>query len=150
MNDIGTLLLSVCGLTLACGGLLAVGAFLAVRFLGFNLLGILNNAVDEDDDPLMQTPQSRRSEAFKRNQPLNAQRESLDFDSAIAYYRQQAAKGQAVPPPNAQSTPDLNTERYTPPQDDPLDKYRQQLRRRDKEDDFHGMMNADDDDGSIL
>lgn len=148
MNDIGTLLLSVCGLTLACGGLLAIVAFLAVRFLGFNLLGIINNAVDEDEDPLMQTP--RRSAAFRRSKPLTEQQPPLDFDSAVQYYREQAAKGQAVTPPSAQAAPDLNAQRYSPPQDDPLYKYRQQLRRRDKEDDFLGMMNADDDDGSIL
>ncbi len=149
MNDVGTLLLSACGLTLACGGLLAVGAFLTVRFVGFNLVGILNRAVDEDDDPLLQTPQPRRSEVFRRSQPLNARREALDFDSAVEYYRRQANKGQAVPPPSAQSTPDIDAERYVPPQGDPFDRYRQQLRRRDKEDDFYGMMNADDD-GSIL
>lgn len=147
MNDIGPLLLSLCGLGVVCGGVLLVAFFFGQRLLGFGLQGLISAEVNDDDDPLLQPP--RRSALFKRNTPAREQRQSLDFDSAVQYYRQKSSSGQTVtPPPTAQSAPGPNPDLYTPPaKDDPFDKYRQRLRRRDNEEDILGLMSADDDEG---
>lgn len=90
MQDVGPVLISVCGLLCVGGGLLAVIAFLVLKATGRTLLGAfdeiggvaaalgigeVSSEVDTDS-----APANRRG--LRRD--LRARAESLDFDSAVA------------------------------------------------------------------
>lgn len=106
-QDIGPVLVSVCGLLCVGGGLVAVIAFLALKATGRTLfnafdeiggvaaaLGISEaSTADTDINAPARRPGGRRD--------LRARAESLDFDAAVSRH--------AAAPPPAQATPRPST-----------------------------------------
>lgn len=134
------LTLGVCGFATVCGGVLLIGAFLVLRF-GFGevaeMLGVYTSSNTDDDLDLPRaTPRGRVD--------LRDKAESLDFDSAVQRY-QQDAPGKPRPrsldrdwkPETPPSTFD-----YDPPTDDPP---RRRRRQRYDPNEIHGGMDTDGD-----
>ena len=122
--DSSLLIFAMCGLGLVCLGVLGVLAFMLLRatnktFLG-PLLGLLSGQAAgrdvPDDDPLPVRSQRRTG----ISQSVQAQPQSLDFDSAVARYRQQPPPNVPLTPPqspsfSAQSAPTQNNPQPPPP-----------------------------------
>lgn len=150
MQDIGPVLVSVCGLLCVGAGLLAVILFVVLKATGRTLLGAfdeiggvaaalgIGEASDADSD--VPAPAARRG---RRN--LRARADAIDFDSTVA---RQSAQPPTAPRPSA-GTPSIYTAPPPPSpapraapspfDEDSLPTLRQRRTRRDRTDD------ADDD-----
>ncbi len=109
-QDIGPVLVSVCGLLCVGGGLVAVIAFLALKATGRTLfnafdeiggvaaaLGISEaSTADTDINAPARRPGGRRD--------LRARAESLDFDAAVSRHAASPPPAQAAPRPSAPNT----------------------------------------------
>lgn len=155
MQDIGPVLISICGLLCVGAGLLAVIIFLVLKATGRTLLGAfdeiggvaaalgIGEAADAGDE--VTAPTTRRG-----RRSLRARAESLDFDSAVA--RQSAQPPTAPRPPAGTPSSYAAPPSYPPaprqppgaaqptsPFDDDLPSLPKRRIRRDRTD------NADDD-----
>lgn len=112
-TDSSPVVIALCGFSLVCLGLIAVGAFLAIRLTGgafFQPLmalfgqaaGALSGGDDGDEGSDRSLP--RRGQRAAKPQTFEAQAQSLDFDQAVARYRQQSG-GFTAPPPGANTAP---------------------------------------------
>jgi hypothetical protein len=134
MQDSNLVVVSVCGLSLICVGLVGVILFLVLRFtgrtfgdfLGGNTIG---GAIDSMAGVEPDTRTARvRAQAQRTPSPgnLRAQADSLDFDAAVAKYRNNpnAPSAQSIPfvPSATQPTP--------PPLDDSAPSLPPRKRRR--------------------
>lgn len=158
MQDIGPVLISVCGLLCVAGGLLAVIAFLVLKATGRTLLGAFDEiggvaaalGVGEASGDVDTDIPSANRRGFRRD--LRARAESLDFDSAVARQSNPLDASQAAPrQPFIQPTQPPGTPAYPaappapisptqPPQLSPFDEeslpgLRRRRTRRDRADD---------------
>ena len=92
MGDIGSVILSICGLSVVCLGVIVVGGFVAFRVAGggtlpdiFDALGGIMGGQEEDDRNTIDTPYQRRGAASSGD--MKAKRGSYDFDAAVQRYR---------------------------------------------------------------
>jgi hypothetical protein len=122
MQDPTLAIVAICAFALICGGLIAIVGFLVLRFTGRSLGGILGEGgipgmidtlADEDDDPLQSSRRRRRT----GGEDLRAKAQSLDFDAAVAKYKDQPASQSAPisrspfpppPPPPERELPDTS------------------------------------------
>jgi hypothetical protein len=144
MNDLSGLIVPLCSLSIVCGGLLVIGVFLAIRFLGLQLPGILGSfndlAADEKSDSL-----AFRAQASRRRRPdLRQKAQSLDFDAAV---NRQRDYDSPIPPRPA------DTDSTFGAQGSNRSRRSDSLRRRRKsehdEDEIFGGMLDEDGDGSV-
>lgn len=92
MENLSPVILSICGFSLVCLGLITVGAFIALRFtrggIIFSLFeglgGIFSNQGDEEELDV-ENPYKKR--VAPTEEELRAKKQSLDFDEAVKKYR---------------------------------------------------------------
>lgn len=144
MNDPSGLIVPLCSLSIVCGGLLVLGVFLAIRFLGLQLPGILgsfnNLAADEETDS-----RAFRAQSSGRRRPdLRQKAQSLDFDAAVARQRD---KTNPVPPRPADSDSTFSAQGAS--RSRRSDSLRRRRNRNHDEDEIFGGMLDEDGDGSV-
>lgn len=111
MQDIGPVLVAICGLLFVGLGLLAVIAFVVIKTTGktlleaFGSIGGVFAALGGGTEDEGETGLSRRRAAPRRTRDLRARAESLDFDSAVARQADRPS-GQSAPPRPAPGAPD--------------------------------------------
>jgi hypothetical protein len=144
-------LISVCGASIVCVGLIGVLAVLLLRFTGRNLfagvgglegvVGALAGVGDDDGDADYERLQRRTPQ----RRDLRAEAQSLDFQSSVEKYRGGQPSVSAAPRPAAPSADPFSN----PPA---LDDRRSNRRRRDPQgEDEDGLMGSflDDGDGPL-
>jgi pyruvate/2-oxoglutarate dehydrogenase complex dihydrolipoamide acyltransferase (E2) component len=154
-------LISVCGLSIVCVGLIGVGAVLLLRFTGRNLfegvgglegvVGALAGVGDEDVD----SDYDRLQRRVIPRKDLRAEAQSLDFQSTVEKYRSgQAGSGSAPRIPRTPSTPPPSAPPPSaPPAATPFDEppsladRSARRRRRPQGEDEDGLMGSFIDDG---
>jgi hypothetical protein len=149
-------LISVCGASIVCVGLIGVLAVLLLRFTGRNLfasVGGLGGLVttmagvgDEDGDD----DYERLQRQSPQRRDLRAQAQSLDFQSTVEKYRGGQPSASAAPrPPQPASRPTTTNPFDTPPTLD--DRLTSRRRRADEGEDEDGLMGSflDDGDGPL-
>jgi hypothetical protein len=148
-------LISVCGVSVVCVGLVGVLAVLLLRFTGRNLfagvgglegmVGSLAGVGDVDGDD--QYDRLQRKTPQRRD--LRADAQSLDFQSTVEKYRGGQPAASAAPrPAQRPGSPASNPFEAPPAVDDRLGNRR---RRRDQGEDEDGLMGSflDDGDGPL-
>ncbi|MEO8608174.1 MAG: hypothetical protein ABI690_09850 [Chloroflexota bacterium] len=97
MQDPALAVIAICGFSVICIGLIVIVGFLVFRFTGRSIGGLLggggipgvinsiSGANDPDEDEALINSRRRRSPGTN----LRAQAQSLDFDSAVAKYKNQ-------------------------------------------------------------
>lgn len=131
--DVGAIIFAICGFSLVCLGILAVIAFIVLRFAGGIFLGPLGELLgqqspdDRLDDDYRPAKYGRRSSSR-----LREIRESLDFDPKTSLKRRpsQSRLGSDFPPPKQLRGGSLRSGR---------------MRRRDEGEEIY-----DDEDGGLL
>lgn len=144
MSDLSPVFIAVCGLSIVCVGLVAIGGFLLARFAGINVIGpILATVLNRDSEGGEATPQESPAPrpAARAPRNLRGKAESLDFDAAVAKYQQEGGK----PSADRSRKPGTRASRRAL-SDDKEDPSSGSLRRRRSREDDHAIY--DDDDGS--
>ncbi len=116
MNELPVVVIAVCGLSLACIGLLVAGAFFLARFVGINFLDRMGSiseifgAGHADTVPTSGSPGAER----RRRRSLSASQSSdpLDFDAALARHRSDQTPAVIQPNPPEPHTPGLHAESF--------------------------------------
>ncbi len=134
MNDLGSILLSLCGLALVCGGLIAVGAFFVFR----SAFGQIQDTIADDTDETDFIDSRRRDWERGGARDLRARRDALDFDSAVQRYRSGEPPSSPPSTPRASLNDDLGGELRG-------DRDSRRWRRKDDQEDelFGGMLGED-------
>lgn len=147
MQDVGPVLVSVCGLLCVGGGLLAVIAFVVLKATGRTLLGAFDEIggvaaalgigeVNSDTD----TDGVPANRGGRRRSNIRARAESLDFDSAVARQSAQppATQRPSTSVPSVYVTPPAPTPAQPPVSspfdDDSLPTLRKRRTLRDRKD----------------
>jgi hypothetical protein len=137
MQDSTLVLISVCAMALLCTALIGGGLFLVLRFTGRTLTEFLggqsvSEAIDSAAGVEKPTTRRGRTQRLPKTSDLRTQAQSLDFDAAVAKYR-----NNPNPPPPVQVVPTPTTTTPTP-QLDPapspkLGDKRRRIRRESEE-----------------
>lgn len=145
MDNISPVLLAACGFLVVCLGLVVVGALLMYRLLRVNIFSMAMGIFmrPSADEPVSAPIVSRKQE----DHDLRAKAQALDFDAAVARYRNDPDTPAAQTETGFQSQKVDDFEGFKPADHIPDNDSTSRRRRRDRNEDevFGGYLDADGD-----
>ncbi len=93
MDNVGNILLTVCGLSVLCIGTLAVVAFVTGRSIFSGVMGMARSSLGGEESEYNERPKRGRRSGGSPRRDIRGKAQSLDFDDAVSRHRKGEASG---------------------------------------------------------